>query len=98
MPTKKTAAKTASKPKAVAKKAPVKKLATKRSASTAHVHHRSFMQAKFTEQTIYWLIIGAAVVALAAWVLSLQVQLNEMYDAIETSSSSSIVTPDKQEL
>ncbi len=94
MPSKKPAATK----KPVAKKAPAKKSVAKRPVSkAAQTHHRPFMQAKFTEQTIYWLIIGIAVIALAAWVLSLQVQLNEMYDAIETTPSS-IVTPSTPEL
>ena len=47
-----------------------------------------FMQTRVTEQTIYWLIIGAAVIALAVWVLSLQRQLNDIYDQIQIDSSS----------
>ncbi len=94
MPSKKSAATK----KPVAKKAPAKKSVTKRPGSkAAQVHKGPFMQAKFTEQTIYWLIIGVAVIALAAWVLSLQVQLNEMYDAIETTPSS-IVMPTEPQL
>lgn len=69
-----------------AKKKPVAKKATAKK-TVATVHHRPFMQAKFTEQTIYWIVIGVAVVALAAWVLSLQVQLNEMYDRIELETT-----------
>ncbi len=95
MPSKNTATKSAAKKKPVAKKAPAKKTASKRPSSKAvQVHHRPFMQAKFTEQTIYWLIIGIAVIALAAWVLSLQVQLNEMYDEIEATNTS-YVAPEK---
>lgn len=47
-----------------------------------------FMQTKVTQQTIYWLIIGAAVIALTVWVLSLQRQLNDIYDQIQIDSSS----------
>jgi hypothetical protein len=55
------------------------------------------MQTKFTEQTIYWLIIGVVVIALAAWVLSIQVQLNDMYDQIDASAASGYV-PSRQNL
>lgn len=51
---------------------------------------RRFMEARFSEQTVYWLLIGAAVVGLAAWVLSLQVQLNEMYDNIDRESTQTV--------
>jgi|JI10StandDraft_1071094.scaffolds.fasta_scaffold204026_2 hypothetical protein len=79
--------------KTVAKKPAPKKVATKKSvprkSSAASASNTSdFMQTKFTEQTVYWLIIGVAVIALAAWVLSLQVQLNQMYDDIDAASSS----------
>jgi hypothetical protein len=80
--------------KAVAKKAPAKK-ASSRAASVSN--NRAFMETRFTEQTVYWLIIGVAVIALAAWVLSLQVQLNEMYDSIDATNTS-YVSPAKPEL
>ncbi len=81
------------------KKKPTKKPATRKTTPKKHVTKRTvsaratkaksseFMQARFTEQTIYWLIIGVAVITLAAWVLSLQVQLNDMYDQIEASDA-----------
>ena len=82
-----------------AKKAPVKKTASKptprvSAASATAATKRPFMEKKFTEQTIYWLIIGAAVIGIAAWVLSLQVRLDEMYDDIEAQSSE-VVIPKK---
>lgn len=81
--------------KTVAKKAPAKKSASR--AASASASNRAFLEARFTEQTVYWIIIGAAVIALAAWVLSLQVQLNEMYDSIDAASTS-YVSPEKPEL
>lgn len=96
MPTKKkpAARKTTAK-KVTPKKTVAKKSAASRSAANDYVT-RPFLQAKFTEQTVYWLIIGVAVVALAAWVLSLQVQLNEMYDAIDASSTSYVIPSDSE--
>ena len=101
MPSKKKAvAKKAPAKKPVAKKTVAKKSTAKKSASravAASSSNRAFMEARFTEQTVYWLIIGIAVVALAAWVLSLQVQLNEMYDSIDATTTS-YVAPPKPEL
>lgn len=85
-------------------KKPVKKSSTSVAARPASVTHRSFqrsansaefMRARFTEQTVYWLIIGAAVIGLAIWVLSIQVRLNDMYDAIDTQTSE-VVVPTKK--
>ncbi|MBP7760686.1 hypothetical protein KA093_02730 [Candidatus Saccharibacteria bacterium] len=90
------------------KKAPVKKTVKKspvKSASRpATVSHQTFkrsanstqfMQARFTEQTVYWLIIGAAVIGLAVWVLSIQVRLDDMYDSIDASVNQTIVPSKK---
>jgi hypothetical protein len=41
---------------------------------------RPFTSFKFTVQSAYWIIIGAAVIALALYVASLQVQINTIYD------------------
>ena len=82
----------------------VKKSTTRVAARPSSVAHRSFqrsanstefMQARFTEQTVYWLIIGAAVIGLAIWVLSIQVRLNDMYDAIDAQTSE-VVVPTKK--
>lgn len=87
--------------KVTAKKAPVKKTSAKKApvhrAAAATSSRSTFMQTKFTEQTIYWLIIGVVVIALAAWVLSIQVQLNDMYDQIDASAASDYV-PSRQNL
>lgn len=83
MPTKKKPVK-----KPVAKKVVAKKSSTRMSSPASASTRSDFMQTKFTEQTVYWLIIGVAVIALAAWVLSLQVQLNQMYDDIDATTTS----------
>ena len=46
---------------------------------------RRFMETKFTEQTIYWLIIGVCVLALGYKVISLQNQINDIYDSVDAS-------------
>lgn len=48
-------------------------------------------------QTVYWLIIGVLVVALAAWTLSLQIQITEIYDSIDATSHVEVpVTTEKK--
>lgn len=98
MATKKTTARKAPAKKPAPKKQPVKKAPAKKTSSRAAATKSTsaFLETRFTEQTVYWLIIGVAVIALAAWVLALQVQLNEMYDAIDATTS--YVAPEKPAL
>lgn len=86
---------------AKATKKPVKKTSRKKSVAASSAprasaavsarSNRRFMEARFTEQTIYWLVIGTAVVALAAWVLSIQVQMNDLYDTLDIQNSQSAI-------
>jgi hypothetical protein len=46
-----------------------------------------FMTFKFTQQSIYWLILSAFVLALGAWVMYLNVQIQGLYDQVEINSS-----------
>ncbi len=46
-----------------------------------------FLVFEFTRQTVYWLIIGAMVLSLAAWVLYLQLQITNIYQTIESNSN-----------
>ena len=90
-PTKKAPAK-----KSTVKAAPAKRTAPRvTSAAAVSRSDRSFMEARFTEQTLYWLVIGVAVVALAAWALSIQVQMNDMYDKLDIENSLTTVPADK---
>jgi len=74
-------ARTAAKPR----KAAVKKSAQLQSFKLATDTPR-FMSFQPTVQTLYWLIIGALVVALAAWALSLQLQILSVYNQIDSNS------------
>ena len=96
------AKKPASKAKAAAKKPAVKRAPAKsRSAtkvkrvSTAPAPVRSFRPAKpdepfftfrITHQTVYWLILAVIVVSLAAWVLSISIKVQNIYDQIDTTT------------
>ena len=96
------AKKPASKAKAAAKKPAVKRAPAKsRSAtsvkrvSTAPASVRSFRPAKpdepfftfrITHQTVYWLILAVIVVSLAAWVLSISIKVQNIYDQIDATT------------
>lgn len=89
---KKSVKKTAPKKSSVKKSVPARTAAPKQKAvSFATKSEVKFMQARFSEQTVYWLIIGAAVIALAIWVLALQVKLDDIYDQIDAQSANSFV-------
>jgi hypothetical protein len=56
-----------------------------------------FMTFKFTQQSLYWLILSVIVLALGAWVMYLNVQIQNLYDQVEinTALSEQYVTPSK---
>jgi thiosulfate reductase cytochrome b subunit len=75
-----------------AKKKPIKKVAKK----TVH-DQRSFVRSKeaepfftfrTTHQTVYWLIISLLVLAVGVWVLHLTVRVDDLYNEVQTHSSS----------
>lgn len=94
---------------AAAKKKPTTRKTTKRKRTTTtrstsrsraqsvRSQRASFMKAEASEQTIYWLIIGVAVIALAIWILSLQTQLNDAYNQIETDASTNSYIPSRNQ-
>ena len=75
-----TARKTA--PKSSAKKA---KIAEHRSFRPS-VEKSPFMTFKFTEQSAYWLILCVLVLALGAWVMYLNVKIQNIYDQVEINT------------
>lgn len=54
-----------------------------------HLAHSSspFLTIAITKQTVYWLIIAAAVLALGLWTIHLQNEVNKIYDQFEAASS-----------
>lgn len=73
-----------------------KKSTAKKSTKKAIPAQRSFVRSKetrpfftfrLTHQTVYWLIIGLLVLALGAWVVSLNVRLENLYDQVELLNS-----------
>lgn len=70
--------------------------AKKTTKKAAHKGYRSFKKAKraepfftfkFTQQTVYWIILGLLVIALGAWVMTLNMKVQAIYDKIEQDSS-----------
>lgn len=54
-----------------------------------------FMSFNFTIQSFYWLILSVLVLALGAWVMYLNVQIQEIYDQVElnTQLNESYIVP-----
>lgn len=46
-----------------------------------------FMTFKLTQQTFYWLILLLLIFALSIWVLDIQLQTNDILNAVEASLS-----------
>lgn len=68
---------------------------TKRVAASETANYESFKLAanpkdfftfQPTIQTVYWLIIGGLVIALAAWALTLQLQILAIYDQVDSNT------------
>ncbi len=79
--TRKTTSKKTVAKKSVAKKAPAKKTTkTVKKVSAAP----NFWQVQFTINTVYWLIIGAAVIATGFIAVENNQRLNDVYDKIDT--------------
>lgn len=59
---------------------------------------RPFMSARPSVQTLYWAILGFAVLALGLWVLNMNLQLQELYDQKdrEDLSTSSVQHTEKK--
>ena len=75
-----------------AAKTPVRKPAAKKPAVAATQSFRPssektpFMTFTFTMQSVYWLILSVLVLALGAWVMYLNVQIQEIYDQVEINT------------
>lgn len=79
------------------KKAPVRKVTKKSTVSKPKTveaqsfkrdsRKTPFMTYKFTQQSFYWLIIGALVIALGAWVMHLNIKIQRIYDQVEINSA-----------
>lgn len=66
-------------------KKPARKPAQRRTARSTH--KQGFMTLQPTIQTFYWVILGALVIALAFWVLTLSVKIQRIYDQIDEQNA-----------
>jgi hypothetical protein len=66
----------------------------KKQASKKATHYRSFVRAegpkpfvtfRFTQQTVYWVIIGMLVLALGAWAMYLTIRVQNIYDTVDST-------------
>jgi len=68
-------------------------MATKKKQPTKKAeHYRSFVKAdgpkpfmafRFTQQTVYWVVIGALILALGTWAMYLTVKVQGIYDKVD---------------
>lgn len=70
------------------KKTAVKKTSTPRSFRLEE-NRADFMKPTFTMETIYWIVLSMAVVALGFWIATLQIRINNIYDQIEVNQAQS---------
>ena len=81
--TAKSTTKTAAKKKSVNKRQPSvhsKNISTSSSTST-------FWQVKFTINTVYWIVIGIAVISTAIIAYNTNMQVNDLYDSIDAQNA-----------
>ena len=48
-----------------------------------------FLSFQFTQQSVYWVILSALVLALGAWVMYLTLKVNQIYDDIDAANAQS---------
>jgi len=76
---------------ATKKKQPAKKAAT---TSLKKTNGSSFISFQFTQQSVYWIILSALVLALGAWVMYLTVKVNKIYDDMDSvTTQNSVIVP-----
>lgn len=88
MATKTTTAKAKSKTvsKKVTKKPATKRTVVKKKTVSKVAKQPEFMETRFTDQTLYWLIFGIAAITFALWLFSLDSKVRDLYDQIEANS------------
>lgn len=85
----KTATKSTAARKPAARKAPARKQTTVRTVSAASTRpaKRPFFSLRPNHETVYWLILTLAILALGAWVVNLADKVNQTYDQVEEAQS-----------
>lgn len=90
-------AKTTPKSSTAKKRATTPKVAKTNTAKPRYREARTkdFMVIQFTRDTLYWLIFGLVAIIFVIWVMSLQHQVNDLYDQIHAEKMSSAVDQQK---
>jgi hypothetical protein len=88
-PVKRAAAKQVSKTTVRTKKAVAPEMRSFRAARTSE----PFFTFRITHQTFYWLILAVIVVGLAAWVTSISIKVQHIYDQIDATNQSIYAAP-----
>lgn len=83
--TKKTTTSTKAKATSTKKKTAPKKAAPR--SLRLEQSNTEFMKPAFTIETIYWIILSMAVVALGFWIATLQMRINAIYDQIDVNQA-----------
>lgn len=86
---KRAAAKPASKTTVRTKKSLAPEMRSFRAAAPSE----PFFTFRITHQTFYWLILAIIVVGLAAWVMSISIQVQHIYDQIDATNQSIYAMP-----
>lgn len=82
----------ATKKKATTKKKSAR-AANTRKKTVSKKQQSDFWAVKFTAETLYWLIFGVLVVAIALWTSTTASQVNEIYDNMNEQDSTVIQAP-----
>ncbi len=75
---------------ATKKKTVTKKTSTKKPVAKKRVAARAkseFWNIEFNINTLYWIVIGIAVISTAAWTYNTNQQISDIYDSVDQSSS-----------
>lgn len=46
-----------------------------------------FWQRQFTIESLYWVLLGMIVIAMALWIATLQIRVNSLYDQLNTTQA-----------
>lgn len=90
-PTKRAAVKSSSAARVKSNSRPVRKSAPK--SLRLEKDQDNFMDTKLSNQSLYWIVLGIAVIAFAVWILKVQADVQGIYDKIESNSQAVMQTP-----
>ena len=72
--------------KKVNKKPSVAQKSAHRQKATAATSKQAFFDARFTIQSLYWMIFGAAAILFALWLYTLDAKVRDLYDQVDANT------------